>query len=252
MGNLTVKESGEMVNIISPNVSKITSFKVHFSPRQEGSGDPSPENVREITGWNGVEGYISNVAQSNSLPSNILTAAIDWTEDVGTVYGGYVDLISGELVQTWYGFILDGVNNYLNSTPQLLNNGLATIYDYMGSGGLNNLPNGVFNAYAYTGSIICNKFPLAYNKENEGIATGSGSLYVRLLLDPSKLEDVSTTSAIRESMIKWQQENPLQIVYKLREPIHYQLTPQQLLTFKGTNNIYSNTNGQTEIKYWKH
>lgn len=57
MGNLTVKESGEMVNFISPNVSKITSFKVHFSPRQEGSGDPSPENVREITGWNGVEGY---------------------------------------------------------------------------------------------------------------------------------------------------------------------------------------------------
>lgn len=57
MGNLTVKESGEMASFISPNVSKITSFKVHFSPRQEGSGDPSPENVREITGWNGVEGY---------------------------------------------------------------------------------------------------------------------------------------------------------------------------------------------------
>ena len=57
MGNLTVKESGEMVNIISPNVNNITSFKVHFSPKQEGTGDPSPENVREIVGWNGVEGY---------------------------------------------------------------------------------------------------------------------------------------------------------------------------------------------------
>lgn len=57
MGNVTVKESGEMVNIISPNVNNITSFKVHFSPKQEGTGDPSPENVREIVGWNGVEGY---------------------------------------------------------------------------------------------------------------------------------------------------------------------------------------------------
>lgn len=57
MGNLTVKESGEMVNIISPNANNITSFKVHFSPKQEGTGDPSPENVREIVGWNGVEGY---------------------------------------------------------------------------------------------------------------------------------------------------------------------------------------------------
>lgn len=53
MGSLTVKESGEMVNIISPNVSNITSFKVHFNPKQEGSDDPSPENVRNIVGWNG-------------------------------------------------------------------------------------------------------------------------------------------------------------------------------------------------------
>ncbi len=36
------------------------------------------------------------------------------------------------------------------------------------------------------------------------------------------------------------------------EPIHYQLTPQQILTLKGTNNVYSDMNGQTEIKYWKH
>lgn len=55
MGNVTVKESGEMVNIISPNVNNITSFKVHFSPKQEGEGDPSPENIRNITGWNGAE-----------------------------------------------------------------------------------------------------------------------------------------------------------------------------------------------------
>lgn len=36
------------------------------------------------------------------------------------------------------------------------------------------------------------------------------------------------------------------------EPIHYTLTPQQILTFKGINNVYSDTNGQMEIKYWKH
>jgi endo-alpha-1,4-polygalactosaminidase (GH114 family) len=36
------------------------------------------------------------------------------------------------------------------------------------------------------------------------------------------------------------------------EPIHYTLTPQQILTLKGINNVYSDTNGQMEIKYWKH
>ena len=42
----------------------------------------------------------------------------------------------------------------------------------------------------------------------------------------------------------------VQVVWKLTEPIYYQLTPQQLLTLKGTNNIWANTNGQTEVKYW--
>lgn len=45
---------------------------------------------------------------------------------------------------------------------------------------------------------------------------------------------------------------PMTVVCKLAEPIHHQLTPQQILTFKGINNVYSDTNGQMEIKYWKH
>jgi len=32
----------------------IKSLKINFEPVQEGEGDPSPENVRPITGWNGV------------------------------------------------------------------------------------------------------------------------------------------------------------------------------------------------------
>ena len=83
MGNLTAKESGEMVNFISPNVSKITSFKVHFTPRQEGTGDPSPENVREITGWNGVEGYGCG---KNLVP---------WIKTNFTVQGNYYNGFAG-------------------------------------------------------------------------------------------------------------------------------------------------------------
>lgn len=40
------------------------------------------------------------------------------------------------------------------------------------------------------------------------------------------------------------------VIYKLSEPITYQLTPQQLITYKGVNNILSYTNGQAEVKYW--
>lgn len=59
---------------------------------------------------------------------------------------------------------------------------------------------------------------------------------------------VNTPTLFRQ----WCVDNSLQIIYPIDTPIHYQLTPQQLLTLKGTNNVYSDTNGQTEIKYWKH
>ena len=99
MGSLTVKESGEMVNIISPNVSNITSFKVHFNPKQEGSGDPSPENVREITGWNGITATRSGknlveVSAETRVYSN-QTSNNNFTEDnniiiiTGSSNGGY-------------------------------------------------------------------------------------------------------------------------------------------------------------------
>ena len=55
MGNVTAKTSGEIASFMSPSMTNIKSLKVHFSPKQLGTGNPSPENVREIVGWDGVE-----------------------------------------------------------------------------------------------------------------------------------------------------------------------------------------------------
>ena len=51
----TVKYTGPVASFHCPTEATIRSLKVHFSPKQEGSGDPSPENVREIEGRDGVE-----------------------------------------------------------------------------------------------------------------------------------------------------------------------------------------------------
>jgi len=42
------------------------------------------------------------------------------------------------------------------------------------------------------------------------------------------------------------------IVYKLATPIEYDLTTEQIKTLKGTNNIWSDANGNIEVKYWTH
>ena len=54
MINGTNTLSGSAVSFSTPRITNITSLKVYFSPKQAGAGDPSPENVREITGWDNV------------------------------------------------------------------------------------------------------------------------------------------------------------------------------------------------------
>lgn len=68
-------------------------LKVDMQPIQSGSGNPSPNNVRPITGRTGLSVYVSptqNVADAT-------TYAVDWTSTAGTVYGGTLDVASGVL-----------------------------------------------------------------------------------------------------------------------------------------------------------
>ena len=55
-----VKYTGPVASFHCPTEAEIRSLKVHFSPKQEGSGNPSPENVREIVGWDGATVLKSN------------------------------------------------------------------------------------------------------------------------------------------------------------------------------------------------
>lgn len=71
---------------IDAAVPKIERLAVTFLPIQSGSGDPSPTNVRTITGWTSI---------SASIGANTFTTALG-----GTYYGGTVDLVSGTLTVT--------------------------------------------------------------------------------------------------------------------------------------------------------
>lgn len=57
MGSLTHTVGGDsnLVSFKSAARVPIESLKCHFAPIQDGEGDPSPENVRPIRGWNEVE-----------------------------------------------------------------------------------------------------------------------------------------------------------------------------------------------------
>ncbi len=48
--------SGNIAHFRTPSRVPLESLTFHFLPKQEGSGDPSPSNVRPITGWTGLNG----------------------------------------------------------------------------------------------------------------------------------------------------------------------------------------------------
>ena len=52
---MTYSRSGKVLDFLTNSRQKIKSLKVYFSPKQAGEGTPSPENVREISGYDGVE-----------------------------------------------------------------------------------------------------------------------------------------------------------------------------------------------------
>lgn len=116
---------------------------------------------------------LGSVATAYAPRTNLL---IDWTDDVGTIYGGYVDLVKGEVVEEWA-----NIANYASET-----------------------------------------LPGEWISDRDIYNTGA----------------TPTTGA--------------QVVYMLTTPIHHPIDPITLKTLRGINNIWSDSNGAITAKYWSH
>lgn len=332
--------SGDIANFITNMKAPLKECKVYFNPIQEGEGDPSPDNIKNISGWTGVNinrtgknllnpsllkdqetwniiemelpvgtrlimstnkpstsytggmflffrnsdvdtlssadsvynnqsvihtvnntgkiqivqrnrdntdsfknyWYQLELMPSGSTPTEYkpyqgTTISIDWSDKVGTVYGGYIDLINGELVEK-YNFI-----NIDYSKPW----GATTNYLYR----YDNLPSSIGGRNMYVKTLCSHRI----NPYDVTAAVTVGAQgYISVGKKFCEMVGIEMTSDAFNQYLVEQNNNgtPLEICYLLATPIHYQLTPQQLLTFKGENNIWSDTNGQTEVKFWTH
>lgn len=77
--------------------NKLLSLLVSMEPIQSGSGAPSPDNVRPISGRMGLNIYVSPTPNA----ADATTYAEDWTTPAGTVYGGTLDVVTGLLTVDW-------------------------------------------------------------------------------------------------------------------------------------------------------
>jgi hypothetical protein len=198
----------------------VKSLTVNIEPVQSGSGDPSPDNIRPITGWTGVNVTVSPTTDAEDGR----THSIAFPSEAGTVYGGTLDAVSGELVLT---------HKYLSD-----NGSLGWIRNADGSFYVRNPSD---QAVQDSDGCLCNYAPfnISFSGMNVffrtngliSLGTGWGAVY------PSADELKNAFASV-----------PIQFVYKLATPITYTLTPTEIRTLLGQNNIWADT-GDVEVEY---
>ena len=151
------------------------------------------------------------------------------------IFGGYVDLISGKLVVTMAMATLDGSND--ESWSIQASGTHLRGYTYA----LSDIKSHVSNIQPT--SAICDKIKTGVWSDvfdgifvfgQTGKAIGFG------------LDGLGITDSV--GLKTWLSNNPITICYELATPQTYQLTPQQVNTLVGTNNVWSEQ-GNIELSY---
>ena len=186
------------------------SAVVSLEPKQAGSGDPSPENVRPISGYDSV-----TVTQSKD-EAQVKQITLTLPE---TIYGGTVDAVSGSGNKNAKIVVVDG--NEIKFSP-------GVNPDYW------NLPNNSSPGIAFESTNISNYLPpgtLKNNTDNEFIyttATLMGSVFPTV----ENLNEFCAEQA--------EKGTPVQICYRLATPEPFQATGNQALpAVAGLNTVYT-------------
>ena len=160
--------------------------------------------------------------------------SLDWSNDIGTIYGGYVDLITGELVKTHNLIHYDGTENWEIKTST--NNPINSPYTariYVSDG---------FRDGAHYSTVYSNKLKPEKNYYTQLYGVSLSYTSVFNIGTPSQVSDIS-------SFRTWMNDiQGVDIIYPLQNPITHQLAPSQLQTLIGRNNIWSNAD-RVEVEY---
>ena len=155
------------------------------------------------------------------------TLSVTFPDSTGTVYGGTVDLVSGELVVDRAVYTFDGTES-----------GWIRSSSFNGSFYRNT---GVFHKQISDKNICSHaeylpSFSTGYQYGYWGL-DGGGKANINVFI-----QQPNTTVEEFKTYLAEQYANgtPLQFVVELETPIEIQLTPQEISTLRGENNVWSN------------
>ena len=186
------------------------SAVVSLEPKQAGSGDPSPENVRPISGYDSV-----TVTQSKDK-AQVKQITLTLPE---TIYGGTVDAVSGAGNKNAKIVVVDG--NEIKFSPGVNPN-------YW------NLPYNSSPGIAFESTNISNYLPPGTLKNN----SDSEFIYTTATLMGSVFPTVENLNEFCAEQAE--KGTPMQICYQLATPEPFQATGNQALpAVAGLNTVYT-------------
>lgn len=218
MGKLihTVGGSSTRVSFRSAARVSIESLKVHFDPYQDASG---------VGGWTSVNVYHGSQYGSSANPRTI---TIDWEDSAGTVYGGYVDVISGEVWVEWKKVNLESLLWFQSEWAQ---------YQYSDSlSGDIIVPD---SASSYPDYLAENFYPIPEESLNPRV--------------PQNVLAVTQSGQLKRSYHQGITDPTGYFIYRSQHPeIVGTVEPTALKTLLDQNEFWSDTGGTTEVSYAIH
>lgn len=223
----TVSISGTILNFNTDISRPLENLILHLEPTQSGAGDPSPSNIRPISGYDAVNVYRSSADTSNPTVYNISLS------NAGTVYGGSLDVTTGELTVTHVGMRLTSSNQTWASAGSV---GSGYRFYSRLSPACATSARQIMTSHWY------------YESGNNG-NWGTYQVYNGFLFVKNQNGEEGLTSW--QAFMNWLDANDAQICYPLATPITYQLTPTEVTTLLGDNTIWMDAEGTIDAEYWR-
>lgn len=152
--------------------------------------------------------------------------SFDWTDDAGTVYGGSLNIITGELTVS---YVLNTITSFQGAWGSATN-GYAVYVDATGAD-RNGVANRMLSNYFKFDRLQYANMPLYSYCGGSGVA----STYTFIL--PSTVTSLEEANAWLANL-----DTPVQYIAHLINPVVYQLSENQIETLLGTNVFWCNNN----------
>lgn len=198
-----IEETGNPV-VCYPVAGYPLDVTVSWGPTQEGSGEPSPDNVRPIKG----RGSVTVKRKEDGLTRRLTFSS--------TIYGGEVDVVTGDAKETWKTLTLDGKTNKFTGGPiywNLPKNSAVGVGDW------------------YLNNIYSSHFPSAFGgNANGNFIYTTADIMTKYFQNADALNDYLAA--------QYAAGTPVQICYKLKEPVPFTAAgAQPIPALSGTNTL---------------